>query len=881
MMRLLSGAAISFWWLALAPAQAPDAHQVHWQRSLDDALAVARATGRPLFVAINMDGESASDRIVRENYRDPAFVALTRRCVCLGASLFRHNARDHDDEGRRIPCPRFGEVTCGEHVALEPVLFEQFLADGERVAPRHALVRPDGKKAFDLSLCFDLLDIDRALRAAVGDLAPVDLDAGVGGEGDWAGLARRRDHRGRARLEAALSRARDEAALSAALDAIAAHGDPGSVEALRLVAARLPELPLPLGERLGEVARALGAEPQFAAALRSAVQALGPVLGDPGADARQRAALHLLLASAAAPAADLRWFLLARCATGGCGAAGPHEHDCAAAARARGGPVDLRLLLQTANAVTRRGADLPHEGGPGDALPEAAALQEELLGLDAVDAALRDAAWHARFAKASLDLGRRGIETGASNAQLLLEDAARSWAEALAAEPEHHEWWIERARAAFFLMRFDQQVECGRRALQLAAGSETLPREQGLLDDPALRDARVVEALRWIGDGEARQIADREAAAALGGMIDALRAYGVVCASPFGHGKDWQSLASLCGVLGLHREQQAVALAGAMRYPADTGLRRSLNDSLWSCGRPDLAGALAEQIAAAHAPSADASWHCGYAWLLVAEDARRTERPRTAVRHYGRAGERFARAAEQNADYAANCRYWQAVARLGRALAECRAGERGAAAESLGAAVALHGGLAEVQDGLGYGVLDLVDKILEWRADGPSEVAPVALLDRLDEVAPEDPFWAVAVSDSALREALRADGRNPERRERPTIDAGGDAITMPMGLPTELGDAYLEASIVAGRRAAARAPSASDRLPLAQSLTIFAERQFERGRPEGVRDALAEAAPLLEVAPPAPDAPEPALRALCAQLRERLGPARPREREGR
>ena len=53
--------------------------------------------------------------------------------MCLGASVFRHNVRDHDDEGRRIPCPRFGCITCGEHMALEPVLFEKYLAASERI----------------------------------------------------------------------------------------------------------------------------------------------------------------------------------------------------------------------------------------------------------------------------------------------------------------------------------------------------------------------------------------------------------------------------------------------------------------------------------------------------------------------------------------------------------------------------------------------------------------------------------------------------------------------------------------------------------------------------------------------------------------------------
>src|SRR5262245_37315595 len=82
---------------SLAPGPAfPDERQIHWQRSLDDALAISAAEGRPIFVAVNADGESASERIVRELYRDPRFVSLTRRFVCVVASPFRHSPRDFD-----------------------------------------------------------------------------------------------------------------------------------------------------------------------------------------------------------------------------------------------------------------------------------------------------------------------------------------------------------------------------------------------------------------------------------------------------------------------------------------------------------------------------------------------------------------------------------------------------------------------------------------------------------------------------------------------------------------------------------------------------------------------------------------------------------------
>jgi hypothetical protein len=146
-------------------AGGPDERQILWQRSLEDALAISQAEDRPILVAVNMDGESACERIVREQYKDPNFVAMTRRFVCLVSSVFRHTPRDHDDQGRRIECPRLGEITCGEHVALEPILYERFLG-GERIAPRHALIRPDGTKVFDLSLLFDLGVISERLYQA-------------------------------------------------------------------------------------------------------------------------------------------------------------------------------------------------------------------------------------------------------------------------------------------------------------------------------------------------------------------------------------------------------------------------------------------------------------------------------------------------------------------------------------------------------------------------------------------------------------------------------------------------------------------------------------------------------------------------------------------
>ncbi|MEO6595643.1 MAG: hypothetical protein ABIP94_12895 [Planctomycetota bacterium] len=882
----------------LAP-EATDARQIHWQRCLADALHLAAATGRPLLLAVNMDGESASDRIVHEEYRDPAFVALTRHCVCLGASVFRHNPRNYDDEGRRIPCPRFGGCTCGEHMALEPVLFHKYLADGERVAPRHVLVRTDGTKAFDLSLCFDLKDIDRVLAAEVEPgrgadhsvtHAPASLTEAAGMPGDWVGLARRRDHSGRAALEATLFDTHDEPSVLAALAAIGSGGDSGSLDALRLLAARVQCLPAAQCAALRAAAEQLSIAPELLAVLQDLAQAMGSVPGDAGPDARQRTLLQCM--AAMAPTGTVQSFVRAGAAVGswssdGAGTSFPNPGDLDEPVRRSGGPVQLAILLQVANAVTRRDTTLPRAGGPDDTMPSAEALVQQLEALDAKRPQhTDDAKWFASYAKASLDLGRRHLESGARDTQLLFEDAARYFEKALDKSPAHCEWWIERARTAYFLQRFEQQVDCGRRAFALAAGADQMPLASELLANPVLENANAIEALRWIGDGNARLLVDRAGKAGeVAGMVEGLRALGIVAASPFGSDGDWISFASFCGALGLRREEQAIVQCGALRLSGSRDLRQALNSALWNDGRPDLSGVVAEAIERAHAPSAESAWFAGYAWILVAENARRCEQPQSAFHAYDAALRWFDLARTRNEGYRDSCSYFAAVVQLGKGLASVRAGDRVSAAARLAAAVVAHRDLSSCRDGLGYDVLDLVDKILEWRADTPSLseaalVRPLVLLDQLDAVAPDDAFWAVAVADSALREALRADGRNPERAVRETVDAAGNKITMPMGLPTTEGDAWLQASIVAGRRALSRAKTDSDKQLLAQSLTIQAERQLERGKVD-VQNVLAEAAPLLGLDAPTASADEAALRAVAVKLRTLLGEARPRQRDGR
>ncbi|MBK8980224.1 MAG: hypothetical protein IPM29_30350 [Planctomycetes bacterium] len=872
-----------------ARAQAPDARQVHWQRSVADALWIARAEHRPLLVALNMDGESASDRIVHEEYRDPGFVAATRECVCVVGSVFRHNARDHDDAGRRIPCPRLGEITCGEHIAMEPQLFEQLLRDDVRVAPRHVLILPDGERAFDLSLNFDLRDVDRALIAAVRALPPRTAPAAVGDQ--WVALACRADHRGRSALEQALADTREVASLDAALAALARHGDSGARDALRVLAARWPSLSAALRDRLLATAAALDLRSDLAAALRDGLHSIGALPHSPFPE--HRASLLPGLAAADGATPGTRSLLLAFRAFADAGApardavrtAFGAEADAIEAALAdRGGPVSLGAVLQVAAVAARAEPDAAYV----DDLPDAGALTDRLERLDALPAERRDdPAQLAAYAEASLDLARRHLETGENDVPILLEDAEQHFRRALDQRPGEPRWWIERARTAYFLTRFDRQIEFGQRALAavlgLPVGELPAEREPAALAGDA-RGGTAVEALRWIGDGHARLLGARaggDPGRELAGMVDGLRALGLVAASPFATAKDWLSLSSLCGALGLWREELAVVVAGATRFPSDVDLRQALNAALWNGGRIELAPGLADDLALQHLPTADGAWFAGYAGVLAAEDARRREDPEAALALYARSEQRFAQSVLLEPGYAGTCSYWIAMDRLGSAFAHLRAQRRAAAADAFVAALRTGADVTAARDGLGYDAFDLVDKLLEWRASGPSSVDAIELLDRIDAIAPDTPFWASAISDAALREALRADGRNPQRTLRDTVDAAGRPVRMELGLPTALGDEYLQSAVAAGRRAAARAGSDDDRRPLAQASTIVAERQLVRGSPEGVREALAEAARCLGRAAPGPTAGLDELRALAAGLRAELGDARPRYRPGR
>lgn len=897
--------------------------QILWQRSLDDALAISNEQHRPLFVVINVDGESASDRIVTERYRDPNFVEVTRSFTCVVASISRHNPRDYDERGRRIPCPRLGEVTCAEHIALEPILFDRFLG-GARIAPRHALIQPDKTKSFDLFEQWDWTALDQATREAAEDVASKTAATGVAPGlsitdpatlpqtldkktkprlAQWRALAGARSARGRDAFETVVAGTAAEARLVEALDAIAEVGDGGALPVLRGILLCEPVPFAALFDKVGSVAAVLKVGSGVAAVVRERLSSPGAFPGAPGLGA-DRALLPLLARfEGTLPAAKSH--LLARFAIGdeadrraAGDALAPNltiedVSRVAAAVEAEGGATQLAELLVFARDVARF---LPRVEKPAAASPSVEELEREL---DASDSALSanqsDAAAQERFGRASLNVARRYVETGGGNAKLHLEDAEAWLARAARARPNDSQLAFERARAAYLSGHFEAQEQIALEAFRALSAREAIePRSASVLElvtpgsaaQPGEGDVRraaalvhddeALEALRWIGDAAARLIparAGRDPAVEVGGYVRGSRALAFVAVSPSSDETDWLSLASFLGAIGLDRDALAAWQSGVERWPESNALRDGLTRALWRSQRVDLIPVKADWFAERFPNSGACSWYAGFAWLMQAEDLRRQEKDSEAVGAYVSARARFEASIALEPNYTASAIGYIARCELGAGFALCDLGRLPVAADSLVSAIRCSAGVIDVRDGLDREAVDLVDALLEWREGRKSPLDPLALAEQLASAAPGSPRMVLAVADAELREGLRADGRSP--RTQVTTRGALEHV------PCEEGDAYMADSIAVARMAVRILENDETRQRLSQSLAVHGERWLAREDAAKAAPLLSEAATWLGETPPDAGADLAQLRGSAAQLRARLGPARPVFRPGR
>lgn len=860
-----------------AAPQAPkydDARQVLWQRSLDDALALAQAEQRPLLVAINADGESGSERIVREQYRDAAWVAHTRPFICVVGSIFRHNPRDYDDLGRRIACPRLGEITCGEHIALEPRVHEGYFAatkielfgeQVERISPRHALIAPDGTKTLDMYLLFDMRELERALAKAGANV--------VAATGSHA--VPRIDHRYRLSFENSLAAERDIAAAWASLEghclpllgsstaakaAFSAGGDRGWIDALRRLQPRANDFEHAQLERLAVLGAATARE--TSGALRDAVLSgacaswIEPlaVLGKDQPAMRALALSFAALGSREGGAHSERSSAIAGLhATFGAEVA----HSVVNAIDAVGGAFDPSEFTR---ALTASRPAQAHSSRPQDPLPDAAELEAALEVADAARASDPDG--ERAFGQAALLLARRRLQDNATNGlDLLLQDADAALARASQAHPDDAVLLLDRARVANYLSRFDEQEQRALEALKVLHFEPNSAPES--LDDAS------AEALRWLGDACARQLGARaggDPVTEAVGILRGGRSLAFAAASRESDATDWLSVTSFFGALGRARERVALAEEGLYRFPESNELRAELWSALSSQGRPELLVAKSEDLARKFSSSASSAWYAGFALVLHAEWLRRGEDADGAIAAYERCATHFRRAIELEPSFRDSSEHYLALSALGRGFAHLLANDQVEASRCAVEAAALRPEIFTVRDGLDRAAVDLIDGVLEWRASGPSPVDALTWLEQFKtgfaKDDPADDEWLLAISDAELREGLRADGRG----ER------------------ELAERYLAAAIEAARLGAwtAHEFTPSGARTFAQAATIQAERFLADGGDRArIATLLWDAAEALGRAHPTIDAGLAEWKALAAELRAELGEARPVLRAGR
>jgi hypothetical protein len=138
---------------------------IAWTPSFPAALEKARAENKPIFVAINMDGERANDEMANDVYKDSALVELSKQTVNLFCSKDDHGAK----------CTRVAGIGCEDHKKCEIAVRERILGkkEGEPVvAPQHLFLAPDGSVISSVAYRVTKAELEWMWVAAIKKLNP-------------------------------------------------------------------------------------------------------------------------------------------------------------------------------------------------------------------------------------------------------------------------------------------------------------------------------------------------------------------------------------------------------------------------------------------------------------------------------------------------------------------------------------------------------------------------------------------------------------------------------------------------------------------------------------------------------------------------------------
>ena len=597
--------------------------RIEWQRTLTDALAVQQATGLPLLIAVNMNGEVFNERFANTTYHDPAFIESTRGYVCVVASPDRHTERDYDAFGNRVECPRFGGCTCSEHIAIEPELFARFF-NGTRNAPRHVAAGKNGKVLFDrfldqsMETAIDAIQQHRG-KAKAEAVEPTD---------NLVELFRRRDARSRRAVEGLWKRGdfdQKRQLLEAAADAT---NEPNDLlrAALRTDDATLFAYAAMALSKTGgkdalidlEDALARIDDPALTKALVARITEIGKT-----DKAAARLASHFVLATEATVAKPWSnpWQAATYDASDRLAVEGELDR-CEAALRQNKTDEETRLHLAIAQLaladILIRDTGKGIEMWFGDALSNAKKIKDEALKAEAQAVIAYSAYMTSDYKTATV-------------AMALAQSSVKS----------------ERQPSPFLAARLLETVLFAT-SNAVYADAEAATRSQGA---EIARTLAMIELLRT------RKVAREPALLSGIGLLE------------FG---------------GRRRDARTLLAEAAALFPASpTSHERWRNRLLVDLGAEGMRKAYSAHVTAA-ADKPVAEWFAGYAALLAGDQHTRDERAVEAIAAYSEAIERFATCAAGNAEFADSAQHFSVLALAGRAeLANARGNCEEAAADLL------------------------------------------------------------------------------------------------------------------------------------------------------------------------------------------------------
>lgn len=697
---------------------------IPFQRSWEDARRVSEETGKPILVCINMDGEIASEHYAGVRYRQPEIARLYEPYVCVIASTYRHTDRDYDEQGQRVICPRFGSVTCGEHIAIEPGLHEKYM-DGRRIAPRHIGVDLEGRELYDVMLVWDTDTVFRTIVEGVQDWP--ESEPLVRGDRSPEERVASPDLADRQAVEAAY-RAGPRELRQRLIQAAAAQGERAPVDLLRLAVFGND---LDLARQAREaLTRATGP---------GAVALLAEALRQPlGAVEREALVAALERLSADSPKA-------------------------ATLARVHRGLDASSSVVDLAGWATALDGAPASGDGAGAERPHAATLerQEQLLAEGSADDLLL-------LAESFLSHAYETWNDDPKYARLVFQDALDT---ALRAEALGAYGWRPNGVVAVAAHYLDDPEQAARRA-------ETAVRAGLPMDAPGWNAMAVVALFAGARQEAIRQAVAEQRSWPSEWLTDIHAACTVLARHPHGTVDQLLAYHDFLDWLGARGQASRVLDVALERFPSSWDVHARLRGRiLRERGADDLEPTY-EGLLAADDPAPDLSWFAGHASRVTAEFHRRQGNPGAARAAYRRAIAHWERDAAANPATAEQAAAAITMALGGLARLSYEAGEDEQAVDELLAAFARHEPAANDLDGMNFSAVDTAklvhSRLLRDHRDALADRLGAAL-QALDPALLELPYFEdVGDAPSGVQ---RGQGRPPgrgRRRGQGPAPGGGD-----------------------------------------------------------------------------------------------------------